>query len=193
MNRVWTLDIHHSGGDSEDEAALVQAARLDPAAFGELHARYKDRVYRYVRARADTDEDAADLTQQVFLQALDALPRYEQRGAPFAAWLFRVARNVATDAHRRRRSHVPWDSVPDASHPAGEPDMEAAVMRREALDRLGTLLAGLDAEGRELVRLRFMAGLTLREMASVLGKSESTVKRGLASTLRALKERYDAE
>lgn len=186
------MDSHH--GDLDDEATLVGAARLDPRAFGGLHARYSDRVYRYVRARTGTDEDAADLTQQVFLQALDALPRYRDRGAPFAAWLFRIARNVVTDAHRRRRSHVSLDTVPDSLHPASEgEDLEDAVVRREALTRLSALLAGLDDDGRELIRLRFMAGLTVREMASVLGKSESTVKRGLAATLQTLKEQYDAE
>ena len=92
-------------GDDE-EPALVDAARSDPAAFVELHARYEACVWRYLRARTATEEDAADLTQQTFLQALDGLPRYRERGLSFAAWLFRIARNVATDHHRRRRVEI---------------------------------------------------------------------------------------
>ncbi len=78
----------------------------------------------HICARTTTEEDAADLTQHVFVQALHALPQYRVRAAPFAAWLFRIARNVAIDAHRRRRITVAWDFIPEALQPMGERDPE---------------------------------------------------------------------
>ncbi len=92
------------GAAESDDDQLVAAAQADPALFAALYRRYLTRVYRYARARVPTDEDAADATQQVFLQALDALPSYRARGVPFSAWLFRIARNATIDAHRRRRA-----------------------------------------------------------------------------------------
>lgn len=94
-------------GDAE--ASLVRAAQADPRLFAALYQRYADRVYADLRARTSLPEDAADLTQQAFLQALDALPDYRPGRAPFAAWLFRIARNIAVDHHRRHRQTVTWD------------------------------------------------------------------------------------
>src|SRR5579885_1907370 len=85
------------------DEALVQAAQQDVAAFSELYARYQDRIYTYLRTRTSQTEDAADLTQQVFVQAVAALPRYRMQGVTVAAWLFRIARNVATDWRRQQR------------------------------------------------------------------------------------------
>lgn len=118
-----------------DEAALIDAAQRHLAAFGPLYDRYVDRIYAYLWARTSSAEDAADLTQHVFAQALDALPRYRAGRVPFVAWLFRIARNAATDWRRRQRATVTWDLVPDALHPRAPDDLEAEVLRREALIR----------------------------------------------------------
>lgn len=173
-----------------DETHLVQAARHDPAAFDILYQRYLIRVYRYLRLRTNTEEDAADLTQQVFLQVLDALPGYEERGLPFAAWLFRIARNAATDAYRRYRITVTWDFLPEAAHPTAGQDPETVTVQRESLSQLRQLLATLSQDKRELLALRFAAGLTSPEIAAIVGKSEAAVKKQLARTLGALKEQY---
>src|SRR5690606_19987857 len=131
-------------GGTGDERALVAAAREDTAAFGLLYQRYLPRIYRYLRARVATEDDAADLTQQVFIQALAAISHYQDRGLPFAAWLFRIARNAATDAARRHRPTVSWDQVPEQRHPAAPDDPSRPVLGREALDRLGQLIGALD-------------------------------------------------
>ncbi len=173
-----------------EEAALVAAAQADPSAFDTLYRLYVTRVYRYLRAHAASDEDAADLTQQVFLRALDALPAYRSRGAPFGAWLFRIARHAAIDARRRQRGAVPWEALPEAMHPAAGQDPEGVVLQREALDRLRELLARLDPEKREMLALRFAAQLSAPEIAVVVGKSAAAVKKQLTRTLQSLKEAY---
>ena len=129
---IWPLTI--GAGGAEDNAALV-AAQADAAAFAVLYTRYLPRVYRYLRVRTPGDEDAADLTQQVFLQAWRALPGYQARGVPFAAWLFRIAHHLATDAYRRqRRPTLAWDALPVEAQPPADTDLEAAVLHQEALD-----------------------------------------------------------
>jgi len=182
-------DPDDSGGS--DEAALVEAARADAAAFERLYLGYRDRIYWYLRGRTADDEDAADLTQQVFLRVLDALPQYQPRRGPFAAWLFGIARHMAADAHRRRRATVAWEVVPAALHPVAETDLEAAALRRDDLDRLDALVRALDREKREVLALRFAARLTVPEIAAVIGKREDATRKYLARTLQTLKERYD--
>ena len=190
MDNISALPIDHDYSAEGDESALLRAAQADPAAFGELYRRYLPSIYRYLRMRAVTDEDAADLAQQVFLQALNALPKYRDRGLPFAVWLFRIARNVAADAHRRRRNTTTWDLLPEALQPTDAEDPEAEVLRREELERLRALLHALDPDTRDLVTLHFVGRLSQREIAQVLGTSQANVQRRLARTLRALKEQY---
>src|SRR5437763_17100867 len=89
--------------DGTAEAPLIAAVQHDPAAFTQIYHLYLDRVYHYLRVRTPTPADAEDLTQQVFLRAWEALPGYQARGVPFAAWLFRIAHNLAADHARRAR------------------------------------------------------------------------------------------
>jgi len=170
------------------DIAVVDAIQNDAPPFGALYERYLGRVYAYIRVRTATDEDAADVTQQVFLQALRALPRYRDGSAPFAAWLFRIARNAVIDHQRRTRPSISWDALPVAPQIVDDRDVEASVLRRERLDRIRALLGRLDRDKRELLALRFAAGLTIAEIAAVIGKSEAATKKSLYRTLQALKE-----
>jgi RNA polymerase sigma-70 factor (ECF subfamily) len=174
----------------DDEAVLIREAQRDRSAFGVLYERHVDRVYAYLRSRTASDDDAADLTQQVFMQALDALPRYRPRGVPFIAWLLRIARNAAINFHKRRHQATAWDLVPPALQPALWEDLGARVERNEMLERL---FQRLDAESREILILRFGADLTVAEIAAVMGKSEGATRMRLVRTLRALRERYDED
>lgn len=185
-----TIAWAQSENPTSDEAALVRAAQQNPVAFGALYERYADRVYAYLRARTGSAEDASDLTQQVFVQALEALPRYRLRSVPFAAWLFRIARNLATDYHRRRRGAVAWDHIPEALHPSSTEDVAGRVERREAMGHLSGLFATLDADSREILVLRFGAELTVAEIAATIGKSKAATRMRLVRTLRALHQQY---
>jgi RNA polymerase sigma-70 factor (ECF subfamily) len=176
--------------ESGDDAAQIAAAQRDPAAFGALYRRYLPQVFRYLRAHAPSAEDAADLTQQVFLRALDALPAYRSTGAPFAAWLFRIARHAAIDAARARRPLLDAAALPEGLHPVDAQGPEGEAIRRESLGQLAALLRGLDPEKRELLALRFAGGLSATEIAGVVGKRPEAVKKQLTRTLQALKEHY---
>lgn len=176
-----------------DERDLVAAAQADFAAFDAIYSRYVTRIYRYIRLRVIEEQDALDLTQQVFLKALDALPRYRPSGIPFSAWLFRIARNAVIDHHRRSKSSVPWDLLPESLHPTSDTDPETAALLHESVASLQVALGSLDAYRRELLALRFASELTIREIAAVLGKPEATVKSDLRRTLQRLKGLHDED
>jgi RNA polymerase sigma-70 factor (ECF subfamily) len=174
-----------------DEGALVRAARSDPAAFAELYERYWARVYWYVRTRTATEEDTADLAQQIFVQALSHLHQYNPRRGDFAVWLFAIARHMLANFHRRQRPSVPWDLVPEALHPRAIDDPVVETIRREDLDRLRSLVLALDPAKRELLVLRFVAGLTVGEIARVIGKREAATRKQLTRTLHLLAEELE--
>jgi len=187
------MPLEGAGDTMSDDTALALRALTDPAAFGMLYDRYLDRMYAYLRARTSSAEDAADLTQQVFLRAFDALDQYRPQRASFATWLFRIARNTATDAYRRQKSAVAWDFLPAALQPIAGDDPEASALRQETRDRLRLVLGACDARTREVLALRYGADLSVAEIAAIVGKSEAAVKKQLTRALRALKERYNNE
>jgi RNA polymerase sigma-70 factor (ECF subfamily) len=188
---VDTKGLHLAAARSapaDDEGLLVRAAQEQPEAFGRLYELHVDAVYRYLRLRTGTP-DAADLTQQVFLRAFASLPKYQTRGLPFSAWLFRIARNLATD-HHRRRGRNPDELLPGMVQADSAASPEQAALQTEMLGHLHALLGELDGEKRELLAMRFAAGLSSREIAAVVGKSEAAVKKQLTRILHTLKEKY---
>jgi RNA polymerase sigma-70 factor (ECF subfamily) len=177
--------------DFPDEAELVTAAQLDPPAFDTLYRRYLPRVYRYVRAQVSDAEDAADLTQQIFLQTLDALPSYHARGLPFAAWLFRIARHAVIDSYRRHKTGtVALEALPEALHPVASNDPLAVLLEWERGQRLYEILNLLDRHKRGLLMLRFAGQLSANEIAAVVGKSPAAVQKQLTRILAELKGQY---
>jgi RNA polymerase sigma-70 factor (ECF subfamily) len=165
---------------------LARRARDEPDAFAELYVRYHRRVYWYLRLRTESDDDAADLTQHVFAQALASITRYNARKATFSTWLFTIARNAAIDHHRRRRPQVSLDSVAILTPTS----VEAGVMLRDDCEQLERLIAGLPPIKRELLALHFAAGLSIAEAAQVIGKSVGATRKQLARTLDLLEEGF---
>lgn len=175
---------------SDDE--LVRAALAEPKAFGLVYERYYDRVYRYCRSRSPNHDEAADLAQQVFVRALDNLHHFRPRGSTFAGWLFRIAHNLVVDAGRRRRHPtIPWDSLPELAIPP-TPDVgpEEAALRAEQLERLRQVVNALRPDRRELLLLRFGVGLSIAEIATVIGQSVSATQMRLVRTIAAVRKDY---
>jgi RNA polymerase sigma-70 factor (ECF subfamily) len=177
---------------SLDDAAIerfVQEAKSGNAeAFGQLFDHYHEPIYRYVASRVHHPTDAEDLTQTVFVKALEALPRYETRGVPFGGWLFRLARNAVIDFVRTRHDHVDLDAVGQRSAAEAQPDV--VILIRHDVEEVGIALAALTNEQREAIALRFFSGLSAREAAEAMGKQEGTVRglqfRAIAALRRQL-------
>lgn len=173
--------------DEQTNEATALRARTDRAAFAELYVAHRDRVFRYLRARCPTDDDALELTAVTFEKALVAIPRYSSRGGGIGAWLLRIARNASVDADRRRR---PVTLVKTPERTSEEPTPEEAVILAEERDALRALMSGLSRDQRDAISLRFGAGMTAREIGGVIGKSEAATQKLLIRTIKQLKEQY---
>lgn len=162
-------------GQDEDAALAVRASRGDVTAFGLLYDRHVEAVYRYVYYRVRDDAEAEDLTSDVFMRALKAMPRYEPRQA-FLAWLYRIARNAVIDKMRRGNRQVSFEDA--LEHPSPEhivePDVE--LLSRLEGDALRAALAKLTPLQQEVLVLRFLEGYSTSEISKIVGKREGTVR-----------------
>jgi RNA polymerase sigma-70 factor (ECF subfamily) len=172
--------------DDHDERALIEAAQADPARFVDLYERHFHRVYAYVIRRTGNRAEAEDITSEVFERALVNLPRFEWRGVPLVAWLFRIAANAMAD----RRQQIERDS---ANLPQDIPDeTESATIERRAM--LSQLVDRLPDVQRQVIEMRFVDGKSIREIAAVLERSEGAVKqlqlRALENLRKSMEERH---
>jgi RNA polymerase sigma-70 factor, ECF subfamily len=150
-------------------AAVARAKDGDADALRFLYLRYADNVYGYVCSIVRDEFEAEDVTQQIFAKLMTALGRYEPRVVPFSAWILRVAHNTAID-HVRARRPLPLEEV----HPSDATGDDGAGSRERFAD-LRLALDALPAEQRDVIVLRFLVGLTPREIAERMGRSEDAV------------------
>ncbi len=179
---------------SENEEALIERAKRDAEAFGELYERYVDRIYNYILYRTGDVHEAEDLTARVFYRALSHIEDYHQRGAPFAAWLYRIAHNLVANWHRdkSRRRNIRLDDVVVNAHPAlvaesGTNPHTLAEQSEEAQVLLNAI-AQLPAERQQVLILKFADGLSNAEIAHILGRSEGAIKSLYHRTLITLRD-----
>ena len=178
-------ELHGLSLERDDELAL--AARWDPAAFGVLYERHRLAVFRYLRTRSPSEEDAADLTGLAFERALASIPKYRPRGGGVLAWLLRIARNAAIDAGRRT---APIPLLPDLTDSRRSSSPEAAVVDRERHAVLVAAVGRLPDVQREALALRYAAGLTAAQIGEVLGKSDQATQKLISRALATLREEY---
>lgn len=165
-----------------DERRLIEAAQADPARFLALYDCYFHRVWAYVVQRAGSRAEAEDITSEVFRRALENLGGYQWRGAPFAAWLLRIAAN--TLAHRREKTgRESPDPAPEAAGP--DEDLERRAMLFELVDRLP------EAQ-RRVIELRYVEQRSLLEAARELGRTEGAVKQLQRRALEQLRAAWEA-
>jgi len=170
-----------------DERFLIEAAQRDPAGFADLYELNFERVYAYVVKRVRDRAEAEDVTAEVFHQALANLKRFEWRGIPFAAWLFRIAANLMSDRWQRSGREVTDDSGAIESAQVSPAEIEEAE-RRATLFRL---VDGLPAEQRRVVVLRFVEQKSIKEVAKEVRKTEGAVKQLQFRALTSLRARME--
>ncbi len=163
-------------GDAHDVRPLVDAARAgNEAALSELYSLYFPRVYRYILARTGNTYDAEDLAEEVFLRMLDAIERFQWREAPFSAWLFRIAHNAVIS--QRRKDGARGRSAPlSEGLPVDGMGPDELVENRLALNEIMRAAQGLPEAQRQVISLRFAAGLSVAETARAMSKGEGNVK-----------------
>ena len=175
--------------DTVDEAALVEEAKKDPEAFGLLYERYVDKIYNYVYYRTGNHHDAEDLTAKVFYQAMNHIPRYVQRGAPFSSWLYRIAHNLVANWHRdrSRRQVISLDRVASIGR-QGEDGPFEHTAQGEQREELLTAIRQLPADRQQLLILKFVERMPNAEIGRIMGRSEGAIKSLYHRTLIALRQ-----
>jgi RNA polymerase sigma-70 factor (ECF subfamily) len=148
------------------DALVTLARRGDADAFGALYDRYQAEILRYLVNHVRDYATAEDLTQQVFLKAWQAIPRYEQRNVPFKSWLYRMAHNQMIDHFRTQRRTVDLDGV-ERAEPAEAEQNVLAVERRRFLERA---MKRLSADHREVLVLRFIMEESAAEIGEIMGR-----------------------
>ena len=160
---------------TSDEATLVQRAiGHDPEAFGRLYDIHVDRVYRHIYYRVGNEQDAEDLTQQVFLKAWQAIHRYKKTASPFVAWLMTISHNLVVDSYRTKKDTAYVEAEVLADGPASSPEQAAETSLEQ--QRLRRAILKLGGDEQQVVILRFIEGFEFAEIASVLKKKEGNVR-----------------
>lgn len=173
-------------------AFIIKRAQAgDKVALTELYEHYKPEVYRYLYYRLGNPGLAEDLTSEVFMRVIENLPRYRQRQVPFQAWLFRITRNLVIDYFRKMnvRDHVDLNQNIASDHEGPEMATERSLTE----EQLQQALQRLTADQFDVIVLRFIADMPIKQVAAALDKSESAVKtlqaRGLGALQRILSQR----
>lgn len=173
--------------DEIDESTLVERAiARDREAFGALYDRHVVRVYRHIYYMVGSPPEAEDLTAQAFLQAWEAIDRYQIRGAPFVSWLLRIAHNLGVShlRSRREKAELPDTLVDQSRH--GNP--EEALRRQVEAEQVREAILRLRDEQRQVIILRFVEDLEYREVAEIVGKSVAAVRVIQHRALNALRK-----
>jgi RNA polymerase sigma-70 factor (ECF subfamily) len=182
--------------DETEERRLIEAAQQDRACFGDVYERYFELVYGYVARRVRDRAATEDLTSEVFRKALTNIDRFKWTGAPFGAWLLRIASNVIADRAKkatRERGSSPSisegvESLPAASQPSSphmqHGDLEEAERRAWVVRKVDEL----PEDQRRVVRMRFAEEKSIREIAAELGRSEGAVKQLQLRALQRLRK-----
>lgn len=178
--------MHSVGAEEESERSLVEAAQRDPARFADLYEAHFHRIYAFISSRVHDRSETEDLTSEVFHRALANLHRFEWRGTPFAAWLYRIAVNAMANRGTQRAQQ---DRLSDTADPAPPPQAELEAAERRA--RLFRSVESLPADQRRVILLRFAHQKSFREIAGQLGRSEGAVKQLQFRALENLRARME--
>jgi RNA polymerase sigma-70 factor (ECF subfamily) len=158
-----------------EEYIVRQAIDGNQAAFAQIYDTYFDTIYRYVFFRVKNQGEAEDLTQEVFIKALNGIGSYKVGKTPFASWLFRIAHNQVID-YVRKTGKQKMTALDEAYSIAGNEDPVTTIEHKFELEELSIAIAELPPAQQEVISLRFIAGLPIADVARILGKSEGTVK-----------------
>ena len=171
----------------QDEESLVRRAQQrDQEAFAQLYESNFDKIYRYVVLRIGNETEAEDMTQQVFLNALQSISSFRWKGVPFSAWLFRIAHNQVVD-YLRKKTRQATESL-DESLVISKSDPQLVVEQRLDIEQLILATKRLTKAQQEVIALRFVSELSTAQVAKVMGKSQGAIKALQHSAIVALRK-----
>jgi RNA polymerase sigma-70 factor (ECF subfamily) len=176
---------------TDSDEALVARAKRDREAFGCLYDRYVEQVYQFTYRRVKDHPTAEDITARVFFRALEQLPRFEWRGIPFGGWLTRIAANLIHDHHGDAQRHVSlgkW-AEDETEIASSDPSIEEQYASRQTASTIWKEVSSLPIAEQQILVHRFARDLSIREIATALGRTEGAVKQLLFRAMKRLRQR----
>jgi RNA polymerase sigma-70 factor, ECF subfamily len=173
----------------QDEPSLIERAKQrDPVALTQIYEENFDRIYRYIALKIGDRTEAEDLTQQVFLNALQSISGYRSKGLPLTSWLYRIAHNQIVDHLRKvtRKPALPLDESLPIPDPVGDQSHE--IEMKFEMEEVAVAAKQLTKAQQEVISLRFAAELSITEVSMAMGKSEGAIKALQHSAIAALRK-----
>lgn len=168
----------------EEEAYLIEKSKNNIQAFGELYDYYFPKLYGYVLYMVQNHSDAEDIVSTTFEKAIVHLPRYQNQGFSFGAWLFRIAKNLVYD---RGKAKVTV-SLGDYMHDSHEEDVEKQVVDKIEVEKLKECVERLKPAEREVIVLRYLEGYSIKEVCNITGRTEDSVKSSCKRSLMKIRQ-----
>jgi len=176
-------------GKPESEL-ISQASAGDADAFGALYEKYIDKIYSYIYYRTSNNKDAEDLCSRVFIRALHHIERYEDRGYPFSAWLYRIAHNLVVNWYRDQDRSEEISLTDHYPPPRTAGHVEDRLVKEDEKQALLRVIAGLPEDRKELLILKHVEGLTNAEIGQIMDRTEGAIKALYHRTLESLRDSY---
>ncbi len=170
--------------DIEIRRLVEQATDGDVEAFGELYSIYLDRIYRYVFYQVSNKATAEDLTEEIFMKAWRGIGKYRWKGQPFAAWLYRIARNHVIDYYRTSRQHQPLKGEIQSDDNQPQQEVEIKQMQQSLL----RAISSLPKQQSQVIILKFIEGLDNRAIERIMGKRQGAIRVMQMRALTALRQ-----
>ncbi len=172
-------------GQQKTEEAALKAKEGDIEAFGEIYDAYIERIYRFVYYKTHHKETAEDVTSEVFRKALQAIASFDPAKGSLSGWLYRIARNAVIDHYRSAR---PTDDIDDMWDLMSDSDTERDVGAKMAAEQLQKHLVVLTSEQRDIVLMRVWEGMSYKEIAEAVGKTEAACKMAFMRSVGKLRD-----
>jgi RNA polymerase sigma-70 factor, ECF subfamily len=172
----------------QDEEILVQRAqKLDSEAFAQIYEAYFDKIYRYLVVRIRNEDEAEDLTQQVFIKVLQSIGAFKSKGVPFSSWIYRIAHNLMVDFMRQQNKKSTVD-IDGLQLPFTGEDPQQKIEMQVDIEEMKKAIQRLTASQQEVLCLRFTGELSIAQCADIMGKSEGAIKALQHSAVLALRK-----
>jgi RNA polymerase sigma-70 factor (ECF subfamily) len=176
-------------GKSESDL-IALACEGDAEAFGLLYEKYIDQIYNYIYFRTSNGKDAEDITSRVFLRALNHIEKYEDRGYPFSAWLYRIAHNLVVNWYRDSDRTDEISLLDQYPPPTEEGTVEERIEAKDEKAYLIRIINSLPEDRKELLILKHVEGLTNSEIGQIMDRTEGAIKALYHRTLESLRDDY---
>lgn len=172
--------------DADEDDMVTRAIKGDVDAYGDLYLLHVNTIFRYVYFRIGEWKDAEDITEQVFIKAWEALPRYKQKGIGLANWLYRIAHNEVVDHHRKKTYTLLSYSETIENLEKSQNSILDLVLYKSDLEKMSRLIPLLTEDQQQIIVLRFLEGLSHDEISKITGKTPGACRMIQHRALQAL-------